>query len=61
MLVMGYVFNCDSCGDRKDHAPPFMGEFSETFLKTHGGLFAELFNPGQTVTICADCMGETVL
>lgn len=58
---MGYVFNCDSCGTRKDHAPPFMGEFSETFLNTIGGEFAEIFDPGQTVTICAGCMREVVL
>lgn len=60
---MGYVFNCDGCGDRYDHAPPFMGEFSESFLKatSAGGEFAEVYDIGQTVTLCADCSRETLL
>ncbi|QLG63096.1 hypothetical protein [Halorarum salinum] len=58
---MGYVFNCDGCGARKDHAPPFMGEFNETFLKTSAHGFAEEFSPGQTVTLCADCSMEVFL
>ena len=58
---MGYVFNCDGCGERKDHTPPFMGEFQETFLKTTGGQFADRFKPGQTVTVCVDCCEELLL
>lgn len=58
---MGYTFNCDGCGDRKDHAPPFMGEFRETFLKTIGGIFAEEYKPGQTVTLCATCCEGVLL
>lgn len=59
---MGYIYKCDGpCGQRYDSFPPFAGEFTEEFLKTEGGLFAELFNPGQKVTICADCMAEVVL
>lgn len=58
---MGYVFNCDGCGARKDHAPPFMGEFRETFLKTSPVGFAEKFDPGQTVTLCAGCSKEVFL
>lgn len=59
---MGYVFTCDGpCGDRKEHFPPFAGEFTETFLKTRGGAFADEFKPGQKVTICADCMEAVVL
>jgi len=57
---MGFVFNCDGCGIRVDHAPPFMGEFRETFLKTDGGQFAE-FEPGQTVTLCTKCCEEVLL
>lgn len=58
---MGYVFNCDGCGDRRNHAPPFMGEFRESFLKTTGGAFAEKYDIGQTVTLCADCAAEVFL
>lgn len=52
---MGYTFNCDGCGTRYEHAPPFMGEFRESFLKTQGGRFAEHFDVGQTVTLCEGC------
>lgn len=58
---MGYVFDCDACGDRKSHAPPFMGEFSETFLKTIGGELAEIYDIGQTVTLCHQCCREVLL
>ena len=58
---MGYTFLCDGCGDGYDTFPPFAGEFTETFLKTRGGEFAEVFDPGQKVTVCADCMREVVL
>lgn len=54
---MGYTFNCDGCGADKDHAPPFMGEFRETFLKSTaiGGRLAEVYDVGQTVTLCSNC------
>jgi hypothetical protein len=55
---MGYTFNCDHCGKRYDHAPPFMGEFSETFLKTSASLLVEQFEIGQTVTLCRVCSEE---
>lgn len=58
---MGYIYKCDGCGTRYDTFPPFAGEFTEQFLKTDGGVFAERFNPGQKVTLCADCMTEVVL
>jgi len=53
---MGYTFNCDGpCGKRYDKAPPFMGEFRETFLKTRPSVLTEMFTPGETVTLCEDC------
>lgn len=58
---MGYIYRCDSCSNQYDNFPPFAGEFTETFLKTTGGAFAKHFDPGQKVTICANCMGEVVL
>lgn len=59
---MGYTFNCDGpCRGRYDHAPPFMGEFRESFLKTKGGYLAEHFDIGETVTLCADCSREVFL
>jgi len=58
---MGYTFDCDGCGDSYHDFPPFAGEFTEQFLKTCGGTFAEKFAPGEKVTLCADCMAEVVL
>jgi hypothetical protein len=59
---MGYTFQCDGpCGETHNRFPPFAGEFTEEFLETRGGVFAELFDPGQKVTICARCMQEVVL
>ena len=58
---MGYIYRCDSCNERYDHFPPFAGEFTEQFLKTTGGVFAEIYEPGQKVTLCAECMAEVVL
>lgn len=58
---MGYIYRCDGCRERYDTFPPFAGEFTEQFLKTEGGLFAEQFRPGEKVTICAECMAEVVL
>ena len=56
---MGYTFNCDGpCGRRYDRAPPFMGEFRETFLKTADSPLVEDFQPGQTVTLCRGCAEE---
>ena len=53
---MGYTFNCDGpCGERYDTAPPFMGEFRESWLKTTPSVLVHAFNPGQTVTLCRDC------
>lgn len=58
---MGYTFNCDGCGGRYDRAPAFMGEFRETFLKTTPTPLAEVYDIGETVTICAECMEGIVL
>lgn len=58
---MGYVYNCDGCDTRYDSFPPFAGEFTEQFLKTVGGAFAQDYDPGQKVTICAECMEDLVL
>lgn len=52
---MGYTFNCEVCKTRYDHAPAFMGEFRETFLKTSDSPLVEDYDPGQTVTICRTC------
>ena len=52
---MGYTFNCDVCENRFDRAPAFMGEFRESFLKTSPSTLTQLFQPGETVTICRDC------
>ena len=58
---MGYIYRCDGCTTRYDSFPPFAGEFTEQFLKTNGGAFAEIYEPGQKVTLCADCMRGLVL
>jgi len=58
---MGYIYKCDGCRTSYNTFPPFAGEFTEAFLKTDGGMFAEEFDPGEKVTICADCMAEVVL
>ena len=58
---MPYVYTCDGCQTRHETFPPFAGEFTEIFLKTEGGEFAERYDPGQKVTLCADCMAEVVL
>jgi hypothetical protein len=58
---MGYTYRCDDCGTGYDDFPPFAGEFTEQFLKTAGGVFAEEYAAGEKVTICADCMAEVVL
>ena len=58
---MGYTYQCDGCNEGYNSFPPFAGEFTEQFLKTEGGIFAELFKPGQKVTVCPACMEELVL
>lgn len=58
---MGYIYECDGCATTYNSFPPFAGEFTEQFLKTDGGMFAELFAPGEKVTLCPDCMAEVVL
>jgi hypothetical protein len=58
---MGYTFKCDGCGSGYDHAPPFMGEFRESFLKTAPSPLTEVFKPGQTVTLCQRCSEEWLL
>jgi hypothetical protein len=57
---MGYTFTCDKCNSGYSHAPPFMGELSERFLKTSDSPLTELYNPGQTVTLCRQC-AEAIL
>ena len=60
---MGYTFVCDDCRTGYNRAPAFMGEFRESFLEATeaGGRFADAgYRPGQTVTLCAECM-ERVL
>lgn len=58
---MGYTFVCDACNQGYRTFPPFAGEFTETFLKTRGGEFAQDYDPGEKVTVCADCMSTLVL
>ena len=60
---MGYTFNCDDCGRGYNRSPAFMGEFRESFLEATeaGGVFADAgYRPGQTVTICAECMEDVL-
>lgn len=52
---MGYTFVCDDCGSRYDRAPALMGEFRESFLKTADSPLTEVYQPGQTVTVCREC------
>ena len=52
---MGYTFNCDVCGERYDHSPPFIGEFVESFLKASDSPLVEKFEVGETVAICRTC------
>lgn len=53
---MGYTYVCDGfCGDAHDSAPPFMGSFSEQFIKTSPSILAQMFDPGETVTMCREC------
>lgn len=58
---MGYTFNCDACRERYDRAPAFMGEFRETFIKTSDSPLVQVFDIGQTITICRDCCEEVLL
>jgi hypothetical protein len=57
---MGYTFVCDDCGNGYNHFPPFAGEFVDTFLRTRGGEFAQQYDEGQKVTLCAECMGRVL-
>ena len=45
---MGYTFVCDDCGNGYNHFPPFAGEF------------AQQYDEGQKVTLCAECMGRVL-
>jgi len=58
---MGYTFTCDSCAEGYDHAPAFMGEFRESFLKTSDSPLTQVYQPGQTITLCRGCMQEILL
>lgn len=58
---MGYTYRCDGCGTGYNTFPPFAGEFTESFLKTDGGAFAQAYKPGQKVTVCPECMAGLVL
>lgn len=53
---MPYTYTCDGCDAREESAPPFMGEFRETWLKTADSPLTEAYNPGQTVTLCRRCL-----
>lgn len=57
---MPYTYTCDACGGREDDAPPFMGEFRESWLKTADSPLTDDYVPGQTVTICRACMEDFV-
>lgn len=52
---MGYTFNCDGCETSYGHAPAFMGEFRESFLKTSDSPLVTFYQPGETVTLCREC------
>ena len=52
---MGYTFTCDDCGTRYDHAPPFMGELRESFIKTSDSPLVDLYGIGETLTMCREC------
>jgi hypothetical protein len=58
---MGYTFTCDFCATEYDRAPPFMGELRESFLKTADSPLTELFQPGQTITVCRQCAEDQLL
>lgn len=58
---MGYTFTCDDCRRGFDSAPPFMGEFSERFLKTADSPLVDKYQPGETVTLCRDCSEKILL
>lgn len=57
---MGYTYVCDNCGDGFNHNPPFVGEFTDTFIKTSPSQLAQDFNIGETVTMCERCMEEII-
>jgi len=61
---MGYGFTCDGCGDEHpDGLPAFMGEIRESWFKTTelGGVLADMgYSPGQTITLCGDCLYNLV-
>lgn len=58
---MGYTFNCDCCNSRYDHAPPFIGELTETFLKTSDSPLVEKYDIGETVAVCRRCAEDLFL
>lgn len=57
---MGYTFTCDGpCGKHRDELPAFMGEIRESWFKTttEGGILADMgYSPGQTITLCGECL-----
>lgn len=57
---MGYTYICERCDRGYNQEPPFIGEFVDTFIKTSPSLLTGDYAPGQTVTICADCMEDIV-
>lgn len=58
---MGYTFQCDCCREDFRHAPPFMGELTERFIKTSDSPLVEKFEIGQTITFCRKCAEEILL
>lgn len=58
---MGYTHRCDACGSQYDATPPFMGEFRESWIKTADSPLTDAYTPGQTVTLCRDCIESLLL
>jgi hypothetical protein len=57
---VGYTFLCDVCTEEYNHAPAFMGEFRESWIKTSDHWLAEHpgVTPGATFTLCEGCCGD---
>jgi len=61
---MTYIFTCDGfCEETHEGRPALMGEFSEPWFKSTeaGGEVAELYDPGDIVTLCGPCTVRLLL